>query len=476
VKVAIAGASGYVGQGLAPRLAAAGHDVVVMGRSAGTLPAGPRISAAELDIGDERALRENLAGADAAVYLVHSMAAGDDFAERDRQLATTFAAAAAAADVGRIVYLGGLGGGDMSDHLASRQEVGQVLASGPVPVVELRAAVVLGSGSISFEMLRYLTERLPVMVCPRWIRTRIQPIAEADLMAHLERALDEAVPPGVYEVGGPEVTTYQQMIASYARVRGLRPRRIIDVGVLTPSLSARWVDLVTPVDRTVSHTLIESLVTEVVVTDGERTHRTFGIDCVGVDWAISQALDQQLAEVAAHIFDLPAGTSEGLYAMAERAELGDVPAATVREGLLECGGDLRWYGVPLAWRLRLALGHLFGERLSLHRPVEVVPGAQVDWWEVERLEPDVLVLGTASWFCGEAWLGFRMDPDERSITQVGVLRPKGLVGVVYWRVLWPIHLVVFELMAKEQVKVKRPAGRPSSPAARYGRRSRTRFL
>ncbi|HEX4866538.1 MAG TPA: NAD(P)H-binding protein [Acidimicrobiales bacterium] len=239
MRIAVAGASGYGGTKLVPRLAAAGHEVVALARSVDSIRPGDEIEARAVDIEDATALTAALQGVDAAVYLVHSMAGGADFAERDRQLAATFAAAAATAGVRRIVYLGGLGGGDLSDHLASRHEVGETLASGAVPVVELRAAVILGSGSISFEMLRYLTERLPAMVCPRWIRTRIQPIAEVDLLAHLERSLDGAVAPGVYEVGGPDVTTYREMIAAYARVRHLRPRGIVDIPLLTPGLSAR---------------------------------------------------------------------------------------------------------------------------------------------------------------------------------------------------------------------------------------------
>jgi uncharacterized protein YbjT (DUF2867 family) len=460
MRIAVVGASGYVGGRLVPRLVEAGHEVVALSRSGGDDRPGVRHVAA--DIGDRERVGEALEGVDAAIYLVHSMAGGDDFAERDRRLAEAFAAAAGSADVRRIVYLGGLGSGDVSHHLASRHEVGATLAAGGVPVVELRAAVVLGSGSISFEMLRYLTERLPAMICPRWIRTRIQPIAEVDLLAHLERALDEDVPAGIYEVGGPEVTTYREMIAAYARVRGLRPRWIVDIPLLTPGLSARWVDLVTPVDREVSHTLIESLGTEVVVTDGARTRATFGIDCLGVDAALERTLADQAAEVPDRLFDLPTGTHEGLYAMHEHATVSTQDVAEVRAGLQECGGALSWYGLAWAWRLRILLGRPFGERLELHRPAAVVPGARVDWWTVARADDAVLVLTTDRWFSGDAWLGYRLEPPEEPgadarLVQVGALRSKGLLGVTYWRLLWPVHLVVFELMAKRQAKVKQAA-------------------
>jgi uncharacterized protein YbjT (DUF2867 family) len=460
VRIAVAGARGFVGSRLVPCLVETGHHVVALGRDAAALPQGPGVTSLAVDVGDRAAVAEAVAGCQAAVYLVHSPAGGPDFAERDRALAESFGAGAAAAGVTRVVYLGGLGRGDLSEHLASRQEVGRVLAR-HVPVVELRAAVILGSGSISFEMLRHLTERLPVMVCPRWIRTRIQPMGARDLVAHLIRALDDDVPAGVFEVGGSEVTTYREMIDVYATERGLRRRRILDVPILTPSLSAHWVDVVTPVDRATSHSLIDSLGTEVVVTDAETTRAAFGLEVVGVAEAVRQALEEQYQELHTTLFDLPGGTQQGVYSMREHASVdpGDVEA--VREGLRACGGDLGWYGLAWAWRLRILLGRPFGERLELHRPDRVERGARVDWWEVADLDDGTLVLRTDRWFCGEAWLGYRVsDGAEPTVTQVGALRSRGLLGVVYWRLVWPIHLVVFEVMAKRQATVKRDAATP----------------
>jgi uncharacterized protein YbjT (DUF2867 family) len=208
VKLAVAGASGFVGQALTKRLVGAGHDVVALSRSAAAVPDGA--VAVAVDVTDEAATTTALSGVDTAYYLVHSMAAGTSFRDTDRRLAGTFGRAAAAADVRQIVYVGGLGNAPSSDHLASRHEVGAALGEAGVPVVELRAAVVFGAGGISFEMLRYLTERLPFMICPRWVRTRIQPIALADLLAYLEQAL--GVEPGIYEIGGADVTTYEEMI------------------------------------------------------------------------------------------------------------------------------------------------------------------------------------------------------------------------------------------------------------------------
>ena len=307
VRIAIAGASGFVGRALAAALTAHHDEVIAVSRHPPELPG---VVGRAVDVADEAALREVLAGCDVAFYLVHSLAEGD-FRARDRQLAEGFGTAAAAAGIDRIVYLGGLGQDPGSEHLASRQEVGSALGAAGVPVVELRAAVVLGAGSISFEMLRYLTERLPFMVCPRWVRTTIQPIALADLIDYLVGALKVA--PGVYEIGGSDVTTYREMIAVYASVRGLRRRPILDVPYLTPRLSSYWLDLVTPVDRRVSHTLVESLVTEVVVKDQSRTDAAFGIEPVGLIASLTAALDDQARALDTGVLDRPDGLRDGIY-------------------------------------------------------------------------------------------------------------------------------------------------------------------
>ena len=233
-KIAIVGASGYVGQRLAVRLAGRKHDVVSLARRPVRVP-GLR-QAIGVDVGHVGNTAAALQGVTNCYYLVHSMAAGGDFAERDRRLALAFVEAAKQAGVQRIVYLGGLGRDQLSAHLASRHDVGEVLRGSGIPVVELRAAVILGAGSISFEMLRFLTERLPVMICPRWVSTRLQPLAESDLLDYLEASLEGA--PGIYEVGSPDITEYVEMMQCYAEARGLRRRHIVEVPLLTPRLSA----------------------------------------------------------------------------------------------------------------------------------------------------------------------------------------------------------------------------------------------
>jgi hypothetical protein len=358
-----------------------------------------------------------------------------------------FGGAAAVAGLRLIVYLGGLGHDPESEHLVSRQEVGAALASGDVPVVELRAAVVLGAGSISFEMLRYLTERLPFMVCPRWVRTAIQPIALADMIRYLIGAID--VEPGVYEVGGADVTSYREMIAAYTAVRGLRRRRIVDVPYLTPRLSSYWLDLVTPVDRRVSHALIESLVTEVVVEDQERTDAAFGIEPMGLAAALLAALDDQACELDESLMSRESGLRDGVYTVRVTVPLEDATPTRLDADLKRIGGSYGWYGLTVAWRVRALVGRVIGEYWRLSSPQEVVQGAAVDWWLVVRRDPGLLVLRAVRWFPGEAWLGYRCNEEE--LVQVGALRPKGIPGFVYWKMLQPVHRRVFQVCARHRV-------------------------
>jgi uncharacterized protein YbjT (DUF2867 family) len=455
VRIAVAGASGFVGQALTARLAASGHPVVALSRSAAAAPAGA--TAIAVDVSDEAATVAALAGVDTAYYLVHSMATGSSFRDLDRNLARTFGQAAATAGVRRIVYLGGLGQAPSSAHLASRHEVGNALREAGVPVVELRAAVVFGAGGISFEMLRYLTERLPLMVCPRWVRTRIQPIALADLLAYLEQAIE--VEPGIYEIGGADVTTYEEMILEYARVRGLRPRRIIDIPWLTPRLSSYWVDLVTPVDRVVSHALIESLVTEVVVTDPEPARRAFSVSPMAVHDAFRAALDDQDVAVTESLLDRDDGLADGIYTVTVEIPVGPDGADAIARDLTTIGGSFRWYGAAAGWALRVALGRVVGERLCRRRAPEVSVGATVDWWRVARFEPGLLVLRSEGWFPGDAWLGYRVA--DGRLRQVAAFRPAGVPGFLYWKLLTPVHRVAFARMARRRATTPRPRARPS---------------
>jgi uncharacterized protein YbjT (DUF2867 family) len=444
MRIAVVGANGFVGRELSAALVEAHYDVIALSRRA------PEIAGAtgqSVDVADEVSLQSALAGCEVAFYLVHSLSVVD-FRARDRQLAEGFGRAAAAVGVRRIVYLGGLGHDPESEHLASRQEVGTALASGEVPVVELRAAVVLGAGSISFEMLRYLTERLPFMVCPRWVRTAIQPISSADITRYLIAAIDVA--PGVYEVGGADVTSYREMISAYALARGLRSRRIFDVPFLTPRLSSYWLDLVTPVDRRVSHALIESLATEVVVEDQGHTDAAFGIEPMGLDDALLAALDDQALHLDRDLLSREHGLRDGVYTVRVTTPLSETASERVDADLERIGGSYTWYGLAFAWRLRALLGRVIGEKWNLSRPREVVEGAAVDWWLVARRDPGILVLRAVRWFPGDAWLGYECAESE--LIQVGSLRPKGIPGFLYWKMLQPVHHRVFRALARHRVR------------------------
>jgi len=454
-RVAVAGARGFVGTHLVPRLVAEGYDVHALLRDPQGFHPRDHVAIHVVDVAVAEEVADALAGCSVAYYLVHAMAGGEGFEDRDRAMASAFAEGAVAAGVGQIVYLGGLGHEDLSTHLSSRQEVGTLLGSTGVPVVELRAAVVLGAGSISFEMVRYLTERLPVMVCPRWVSTPTQPIALGDLLEYLVQAT--SVAPDIYEIGCTDATTYREMMDTYARVRGLRPRLVVKVPVLTPALSAHWVDFVTPVDARVSHALIESLTNEVTVRTRDRTDAAFTVRPLTVAQAIRAALDDQAEWVTATLFARRHGLDEGIYTDRSHALLrprdtgADGRVTGFSEDLDDIGGRLSWYGLPFAWLLRITLGNVFGEDLRLGRPDAVTSGAQVDWWTVVVREDEALVLRSYQWFCGEAWLGFRVAPEgPPAIEQVGSLRTKGVLGMAYWWALWPIHQVAFRAMVQHR--------------------------
>jgi len=442
MKIAVAGATGFVGQRLVPALASE-HEVVALARR---VPAFTGVSNRAIDVGNEADSMTALSGCAVAYYLVHSLDVGD-FRARDLKLAKNFGRAAAAAGVSRIIYLGGLGENPSSDHLLSRQEVGVALGAAGVAVVELRAAVIIGVGSVGFEMLRYLTERLPFMVCPRWVRTAIEPIALSDVLLYLEKSL--SAPPGIYEIGGGEVTTYRDMIDIYARARGLGRTVIIEIPLLTPRLSSHWVDFVTPVDSTVSHSLIESLVTEVTVRNPEHTMTAFSIKPMTIANAIREALDDQLIATEAALLNRQSGLLDGIYTERIAIPISPDLETEIDADFDRVGGDLDWYGLEAAWKMRIWGGRLVGERWRLRRPARIEQDAVVDWWRVAHRAPGELVLRAEGWFFGEGWLGWRVHGGE--LIQVGAFRPKGVFGFLYWKILQPIHRTIFHRQAQHRV-------------------------
>lgn len=411
-----------------------------------------------------------LTGVDVAVYLVHGIGDGLDWVRREVSDAANFRDAAVAAGVRRIIYLGGMGRDDteLSVHLASRQQVGRTLADGPIPVTELRAAVVIGSGSASFEMLRYLVEVLPVMVTPKWVTTRSQPIAISDVLDYLVKVIDVPQPlAGVFEIGGPDVVSYAELMALYADVAGLRRRRLIPVPVLTPRLSSHWVGLVTPVPASLARPLVDSLVNE-VVADDPSTLALLGAPKRSLRDAITLALgvtDRGEAPTTFTDADFQPFRSYATDpAWAGGTELADVrvleTAATAEacfRNVIAIGGDHGWYWGEWLWRLRGLLDRVFGGpglRRGRRHPTELRVGDHVDFWRVEELEaPTVLRLRAEMILPGEAWLEWRFEatPTGTRVTQRARFKPRGLWGRLYWYSAAPFHALVFPGMIRSIV-------------------------
>lgn len=466
----VTGATGYVGGRLAPALLAAGLDVAVLVRRPARVATLPWAAAAHVcagDAEDRTAVRAALDGVHTAYYLLHAIGTGEDFVERERRVATTFAEAARDAGVAQIVYLGGLANDrDLSAHLSSRVAVGEALRSTGVPVLELRAGVILGSGSASFEMLRYLTERLPVMIAPRWVENHIQPIAIADVVEILVRAARLGAPLAqVCDIGGPDVLTYRRMMMRYAEIAGLRRRRILEVGVLTPTLSSHWVGLVTPVPASLAKPLVRSLINEAVCDPSRALPPALHLDePISFDEAVRRALRRQAAgEVETRWSDasgagvvdwaLPAPSdptwSGGTTLVDRRTVVTDVPAEALWRAIERIGGDTGWYGSDWAWQLRGILDRFVGGvglRRGRRHPEHVRVGDAVDFWRVEvRESPMHLRLRAEMRLPGDAWLEFRVidGGDRREVVQEAWFHPRGLWGLAYWYSVLPFHTFVF---------------------------------
>ncbi len=419
------------------------------------------------DVLDRDSLETAMSGCDAAFYLIHSMDDSDeDFQERDRRAAQNFADSAAAVDLSRIVYLGGLGeGSDLSEHLASRQEVGEILASGPTPVTELRAAVIIGSGSVSFEMLRYLTEVLPVMVTPKWVRTVCQPIAIADVLRILIHAIEESGGGSwIRRIGGPDRLTYEQMMRIYAEVAGLPRRLIVPVPVLSPKLSSHWVGLVTPLPTGVAKPLVESLRVEVSVEDNSYAEEVVG-DLMGYREAVTRALDHANSrDVATRWSDTaesPARSLPGDPEWAGGSVLVDLQSTTSKASpddlfwaFARIGGTFGYYTMNWAWALRGLIDSLVGGvglRRGRRHPEEIRQGEALDFWRVVEVVPGRrLQLYAEMRLPGEAWLTFTAEPDEGGsrLEQKAVFVPRGLLGRLYWWAMLPFHVAIFRVMAE----------------------------
>jgi uncharacterized protein YbjT (DUF2867 family) len=422
-----------------------------------------RVEVRACDVLNATQVVEALEGCDAAYYLVHSMGSAKDFAAADRVAASTFAAAAADNGLGRIVYLGGLGSGDgLSSHLGSRQEVGRVLASGTTSVTELRAAVVIGSGSVSFEMLRYLTEVLPIMTTPRWVETKCQPIAIRDVLSHLVEALDDRPGNHMYEIGGSDVVSYREMMQLYAEVAGLRRRIIIPVPVLSPGLSSLWIGLVTPLPVGVARPLVDSLRNEVTVRPEHAS--PFDVDPLPLREAIERALERDgRLDVPSRWSDASTSPAKPFSSDPEWAggtllvDRQTVETTAPRDDLYwafaRIGGSVGYYTSNWAWRVRGLLDILVGGvglRRGRRHPEDVRLHDTIDFWRVSAVVPgELLQLSAEMRLPGEAWLEWRVEEADgaRTLEQTAYFRPRGLAGRLYWYAMLPFHHLIFERMA-----------------------------
>jgi uncharacterized protein YbjT (DUF2867 family) len=463
--VLLTGASGYVGGRLLHSLEERGYRVRCLARRPGVLAdrVGPSTEVVAGDVFDRASLDAALRGVDVAYYLVHSMGATGPFEAADRDAARNFGEAAKAAGVRRIIYLGALGSDDeaLSTHLRSRQEVGEVLRQSGVPVIEFRASIVIGAGSLSFEMIRSLVDRLPIMITPKWVNVIAQPIAVDDLLEYLVAAL--VIPASacrIYEIGGADRMSYADIMRVYARYRGVR-LRMIPVPVLTPRLSSLWLGLVTPLYARIGRKLIESIVHPTVVRDNAALS-VFAVRPMTLDEAVRRALAPEDRQAA------PTRWSDALSSAGATPVSGDrafgsrlidsrkvsiaTPPAVAFRPIERIGGDTGWYAFNWLWSMRGFLDLLVGGvgvRRGRSSPTMLRVGDTVDFWRVEAFEANRLLrLAAEMKLPGRAWLEFEVtgSGSSASIRQTAIFDPVGLAGRAYWYALIPLHQLVFRGM------------------------------
>lgn len=485
-KVLVTGASGYVGGRLVKSLIGEGLSVKVMvrdPRKISELNWFDEVEVAQGNAMSESDLERALTGVHTAFYLLHSINAGTNFNEVEEEMARKFAIAAERAGVKQIVYLGGIANDEkMSKHLSSRAKTGEVLASGKVPVLEMRAGIIIGSGSASFEMLRHLTHRLPIMTTPKWVSNLTHPIAIRDVLWYLSHAATLSEPvSGVFDIGGAEVLSYEEMMQKFAKISGLRRRIIIKVPVLTPNLSSLWIGFVTPVPTSLARPLVGSLINEVVADPKKSIDRYIPKPPQGlidVNGAIELALSRISAnEVETRWSDATVPTAPWQKAQGDpdwagestyydrRIALTDAPIEKVWESIEEIGGDRGWYGADFLWYLRGLLDRFVGGvglRRGRRDPKTLRVGESLDFWRVEAIERQgsdrKLRLYAEMILPGKAWLEFRIkevkvgEVTQTEITQEASFAPRGLGGQLYWLIVLPFHAFVFPTMLRNIVR------------------------
>lgn len=469
--VVLTGATGYVGGRLLPGLVREGYRVRCLVRNpeaaGGRLEpdwlARGRVEVCQGDVLDPQSLHSGLDGASAAFYLVHSMGSRNGFVNRDRSGAQNFAEAARRSGLGKIIYLGGLGSGEeLSPHLASRHEVGRILRESGVPTIEFRASIIIGPGSLSFEMIRSLVRKLPVMITPKWVRSESQPISIEDVVAYLLEALRLPVSQSVvYQIGGPDRVSYQDLMREYARQRELK-RWILPVPMLSPNLSSKWLGLVTPLYARVGRKLIDSVRHDTVVHDETARSDFPGVQPRGVVASISQALENEVRAQTRWSDAISAGGKEPDQSWIPsprrltdvRVARVGVPAEEAFAPIQRIGGATGWYFASWLWRIRGFLDLLVGGvgmRRGRPHPVRLSVGQPLDFWRVEAVDPPrLLCLRAEMRLPGQAWLQFEVadgpDSTECTIRQTASFDPSGMVGLLYWHALAPVHRLVFSGM------------------------------
>ena len=475
----VTGASGYVGGRLVRDLLNDGKRVRVFVRDAKKIQGqswAEYVEIVEGNASNSEDLDRALKGVHTAYYLLHSINVATDFGDIEAAMARGFAEAAARAEIAQIVYLGGIANDEnRSRHLTSRMNTGTQLASGPTPVLELRAGIIIGSGSASFEMLRHLTHRLPIMTTPKWVSNRTQPIAIRDVLYYLRSAANLSQPiDAIYDIGGPEVVTYAQMMQKFAAISGLRKRKIIQVPVLSPKLSSLWIGFVTPVPTSLARPLVESLISEVVVDPNKRIDSVIPLPAEGL-LTVTQAIELALTRTANNTVDTrwsdasyptapwqkaqsdPAWAGE-LTLSDHREQTTDVALKYVWEEIESIGGEHGWFGSDWLWYLRGLLDRMVGGvglRRGRRDPKLLRIGDSLDFWRVEDLDRGKkLRLYAEMILPGKAWLEFTLEERDGKtiVSQDALFAPRGLGGQIYWYLVSPFHFFIFPTMLRNIVK------------------------